>query len=300
IVTFSGLGTRPVVHEVLLLFFIVLTLPVSMMLLARAALFRDRSEAYDASMAAEARAAAEQEAAALAAAQEEAAALARRDSETGGDDDADYSAGRAEATARPSAGAARARRRGLTPRRRPRFRSAPDDLPAVHVDRLAGDVRRVLRRQVDVGRRHLLGLAGPPEGLVGAELRDLLGREARRYERRPDGPRRHGVHPDALLRQVRGQRAREREDRALRGRVVHQVGAAAVGGDRGGVDDAGALLEVRHGRARQVELREHVRPEGLLELLVADALDGPLVVLFRGVVHQHVEAAELLHDALDG
>ena len=93
IVTFSVLGTRPVVHEVLLLFFIVLTLPVSMMLLARAALFRDRSEAYDASMAAEARAAAEQEAAALAAAQEEAAALARRDSETGGDDDADYSAG---------------------------------------------------------------------------------------------------------------------------------------------------------------------------------------------------------------
>ncbi len=88
-VTFSVLGTRPVVHEVLLLFFIVLTLPVSMMLLARAALFRDRAEAYDKSMAAEARAAAEEEAAALAAAQEEAAALARREVDMG-DGDADY------------------------------------------------------------------------------------------------------------------------------------------------------------------------------------------------------------------
>jgi len=93
IVTSSVLGSRPVVHEFLLLFFVVLTLPVSMMLLARAAIFRDRSEAYDASMAAEARAAAEEEAAALAAAQEEAAALAYRDRELGGHDDAAYGAG---------------------------------------------------------------------------------------------------------------------------------------------------------------------------------------------------------------
>jgi len=76
IVAFSVLGSRPVVHEVLLFFFVTLTLPVSMMLLARAALFRDRAEAYDKSMAADALAAAQKEAAALAAAQEEAAALA--------------------------------------------------------------------------------------------------------------------------------------------------------------------------------------------------------------------------------
>lgn len=90
IVTSSVLGSRTVIHEILLLFFVVLTMPVSMMLLARAAIFRDRVEAYDKSMAAEARAAAEEEAAALAAAQEEAAALARRDLDTGGDDDAVY------------------------------------------------------------------------------------------------------------------------------------------------------------------------------------------------------------------
>src|SRR5690554_3207558 len=89
IVAFSVLGSRPVVHEVLLFFFVTLTLPVSMMLLARAALFRDRAEAYDKSMAAEDRAAAEEEAAALAAAQEEAAALARGEVDAG-DGDADY------------------------------------------------------------------------------------------------------------------------------------------------------------------------------------------------------------------
>ncbi len=89
-VTFSVLGTRVVVHEVLLLFFVFLTLPVSMMLLARAALFRDRVEEYDEDLAADVRAAARQEAAALAAAQEEAVALAAQDASAHPDEDADY------------------------------------------------------------------------------------------------------------------------------------------------------------------------------------------------------------------
>lgn len=72
-VCFSVLQSRPVVHEVLILFFVTLTTPVTMMLLARAALYRDRSKAYDRRMATEAEAAARQQAAELLAAQREAA-----------------------------------------------------------------------------------------------------------------------------------------------------------------------------------------------------------------------------------
>jgi multicomponent K+:H+ antiporter subunit G len=44
IVFFSVLGSRPVVHELLIAVFITITTPVTLMLLARAALYRDRTE----------------------------------------------------------------------------------------------------------------------------------------------------------------------------------------------------------------------------------------------------------------
>jgi multicomponent K+:H+ antiporter subunit G len=43
-VYFSALQTRPVVHELLIVLFVTVTTPVTLMILARAALFRDRSE----------------------------------------------------------------------------------------------------------------------------------------------------------------------------------------------------------------------------------------------------------------
>ncbi len=43
-VFFSALETRPVVHELLIGVFMVVTTPVTLMLLARAALYRDRRE----------------------------------------------------------------------------------------------------------------------------------------------------------------------------------------------------------------------------------------------------------------
>lgn len=42
---FSVLQTRPVIHEILIAIFVTLTTPVTLMLLARAAIYRDRSEA---------------------------------------------------------------------------------------------------------------------------------------------------------------------------------------------------------------------------------------------------------------
>lgn len=44
VVCFSALGTRVVVHEILIGVFITATTPVTLMLLARAALYRDRTE----------------------------------------------------------------------------------------------------------------------------------------------------------------------------------------------------------------------------------------------------------------
>lgn len=44
ILCFSILQSRPVVHEILIAVFLTITTPVSLMLLARAALYRDRTE----------------------------------------------------------------------------------------------------------------------------------------------------------------------------------------------------------------------------------------------------------------
>jgi multicomponent K+:H+ antiporter subunit G len=44
ILYFSVTGQRPAIHEVLLLVFVSVTTPVTLMLLARAALYRDRAE----------------------------------------------------------------------------------------------------------------------------------------------------------------------------------------------------------------------------------------------------------------
>lgn len=47
IVYFSVLGSRPVLHEILIAVFITFTTPVTLTLLARAALYRDRAEASE-------------------------------------------------------------------------------------------------------------------------------------------------------------------------------------------------------------------------------------------------------------
>lgn len=45
IACFSTLQSKPLVHELLIMIFVTLTTPVTLMLLARAALYRDRKEA---------------------------------------------------------------------------------------------------------------------------------------------------------------------------------------------------------------------------------------------------------------
>ena len=47
---FSVLQSRPVLHEILIALFVTVTTPVTLMLLARAALYRDRMEIEDGSV----------------------------------------------------------------------------------------------------------------------------------------------------------------------------------------------------------------------------------------------------------
>ncbi len=47
IVFFSVAESRPVLHELIIMLFVLVTTPVTLMLLARAALYRDRAEGHD-------------------------------------------------------------------------------------------------------------------------------------------------------------------------------------------------------------------------------------------------------------
>jgi multicomponent K+:H+ antiporter subunit G len=49
IIYFSTLGTRPVLHELLIIFLVFVTMPITLMVLVRAAVFRDKSEDQGAS-----------------------------------------------------------------------------------------------------------------------------------------------------------------------------------------------------------------------------------------------------------
>lgn len=115
-----------------------------------------------------------------------------------------------------------------------------------------------------IGRRDLFRLAGTSHRCVGPEGLDLFVRKARGNERRADRARRDRIHPDPLLDERLGERARERDDRPLRRRVVDERGAAAVRRNRGRVHDRRTPAQVGEGSLRQVEVREDVRAEGPL------------------------------------
>src|SRR5690242_8236538 len=104
----------------------------------------------------------------------------------------------------------------------------------------------------------LVRLARPAERLIGAEARDLLFIEGGGDERRPDRAWGHRVHADALLCERLRQRAGEAHDRALGRTVVEEFLAAAIGGDRGGVYDRCALLQVIEGGFRHEEIAEDI------------------------------------------
>ena len=99
---------------------------------------------------------------------------------------------------------------------------------------------RVVGGEEDVARRDLVGLERPPEEVCPPKLSTLSAGNEAGISGVQTGPGATRVDADPALLEVAGERAREGDDRALGGGVVDQVRAAAIGGDRGRVDDRGA------------------------------------------------------------
>src|SRR5690606_22000128 len=109
----------------------------------------------------------------------------------------------------------------------------------------------------------------------------------------------NGIHADALFGEAAGEGPGKGDDGALGGRVVDQGGRAAIGGDRSGVDDGSALVEVRQGSLGHVEIAEQIGLEGLGQLFGGDVGEVLLDVLLGGVVDEDIELAELFDDLAD-
>ena len=90
----------------------------------------------------------------------------------------------------------------------------------------------------------------------------LLRRPARGLQRRVHRPGADGIHPDPLGGELHCERAGERDDGALGGRVVDHGGRALEGGDGRGVDDAAAASEVGEGVFGEGKHGEDVGAEG--------------------------------------
>src|SRR5687768_2912598 len=74
---------------------------------------------------------------------------------------------------------------------------------------------------------------------------------------------------------------------------------SSVRGDRRGVQNGVAFAQMTHRGLGQIEHRKDVRPERTLELLGRDVRDLLLRMLLRRVVHEDVEATEILYDTSD-
>ncbi len=159
---------------------------------------------------------------------------------------------------------------------------------------LAGHEAGCVTSEEHVAFRALPGLAGASHGNVGTKLFHFLSRKGRWDQWRPDGPRGYGIDADAFFREVSGERTGEADDRSFRRRIVQEARAAAVGGDRGRVDDGGALgfLQMWQRGGGHEEHVENIRGERPRELLLVDVFDGVLGVLLSGVVDENVELSE--------
>jgi hypothetical protein len=127
----------------------------------------------------------------------------------------------------------------------------------------------------------------------------MFGRERSRDQRRPHRPRRDRIHPNPPLLEIGGERARERDDRALGRCIVDQMRAAPISRDRGGVDDRRAGRQMGERRLGNMEHGEEIGPKGVLQLLGADVLEPVLRMLLAGIVDQQVESAERLDRTRD-
>ena len=177
--------------------------------------------------------------------------------------------------------------------------------PAVDVQGLAGDVRRLVAAQERRGSSDVLGVTDTLDRVgLGVHLPELLD-----VELEPtrgvvghlggDETRSDRVHVDPEPTELEGQRAGEALYTGLRRGVV-RLAAVAVRRDAGEVEDLPVLL--RHERL----LGRLAHQEGALEVhvdhrvpVVLTELEQQVVPGDAGVVHQDVQSTELLEHAVD-
>src|SRR5690625_7226111 len=86
----------------------------------------------------------------------------------------------------------------------------------------------------------------------------MLRIESRRDQRRPDRPGRNAIDTDSSLGQGNRQRAGKSNDSPLRSRIINQMAATTVSGNRGRVNDHSAVPKVRSSWLGEQELTQDV------------------------------------------
>src|SRR5919106_1294399 len=174
--------------------------------------------------------------------------------------------------------------------------------PAVDEDAGAGDVIGLIRGQPRDHAADVLDLADP---LVRHELHEVgigLGRApGGGVDRRADRARAHAVDPDAVRRDLLGDRLHHQHHAAFGGRVidvarprddlVHRADADDLAGGAGDLGAHAAALELLDRLAGAQELAGEVDPDHRVPLLERHLLEGR-VLLQAGVVDQDVDRAE--------
>lgn len=155
---------------------------------------------------------------------------------------------------------------------------------------------RVLGSKEHEARSHLARLSRPTQLRLLSKALHILSRAGRGLQRRVHGTRSHRINTDALLDQLLREGARERNDSALGGGIIHHRLGTAKRDGRSGIDDAAALPHVRYGVLGHGEHLQDVAAERALDGVQVDVRDVRAHHLLRGVVHQHVDrVAEPVH-----
>lgn len=104
--------------------------------------------------------------------------------------------------------------------------SGGQEVAAVDMHRVAGDVRGVFAGEKYVSRCHFRKLGRAIERALLAKLGDFVSGKGGRYQRCPHRTRCYVIDADAAFSQVLGEPSCHRCDRVLRGGVVDQMVAA--------------------------------------------------------------------------
>ena len=160
-------------------------------------------------------------------------------------------------------------------------------------EHLPGDERRLfVRQEADSGGDVLRRTQAAQRRLL-RQLGEYLRRQSVQHIGLND-TRRNAVDPDARWRQLRRQRPRQRDQRALGGRVRHLAAGAPQAPDGRHVDDAPGVFAEHMGQHRLygVERPVHVHGEIAVPQGVGDVLEQRLSRHAR-IVHQQRHGAEL-------